>query len=41
MVETQEGGEIALVKYGDTIVINGVERRMDLRVEEGELEEKE
>ena len=41
VAETQEGGEIALVKNGDTIVINRVERRVDLRVAEGGVDEKE
>ncbi|MCJ1244326.1 dihydroxy-acid dehydratase ilv3 [Trapelia coarctata] len=36
--EAQEGGEIALVRDGDTISIDAVERRLDLQVESGELE---
>jgi dihydroxy-acid dehydratase len=35
--EAQEGGEIALVRDGDTISIDAVERRLDLQVEEGEV----
>jgi len=36
--EAQEGGEIALVRDGDTISIDAVERRLDLQVEEAEVE---
>ncbi|KAF8475756.1 dihydroxy-acid/6-phosphogluconate dehydratase [Kalaharituber pfeilii] len=38
--EAQEGGPIALVRDGDRIVIDAVERKLDLLVEEGELEKR-
>jgi len=38
--EAQEGGEIALVRDGDTINIDAVERRLDLEVDRGELEKR-
>ena len=38
--EAQEGGPIALVRDGDQVVIDAETRRLDLLVEEGELEER-
>ena len=38
--EAQEGGPIALVRDGDTVSIDAVERRLDLEVGEEEMEER-